>query len=262
MLAVNGVWQTHRMRRSILAFLGPVLLLAACSTATPQGDSATSAPAAASTSPTPAPSAPAASSDSSAPAASGSAAPAPFFSGCKRSEFDTDEWDQLAIVNEGESPVTLTLDPATLIGFDEDAPPRFDSEVEPGGGSAIFQIRVPVNTDPDQPYPYNPQAVAEGDYLVSSTISWVMKVASDGADAGYVAVALTCTSEFDRTDPANWTFLGWTPSVSVEARTEAEPLNWGTEWTGSCDQPVTLTAEGGATVTVEGTCDGTQLTVS
>jgi hypothetical protein len=185
----------------------------------------------------------------------------PFFNGCKRAEFDTDEWDQLAIVNEGGTPVTLTLEPATLVGFDEDAPPRFDSEVEPGAGSAIFRVRVPVNTDPDQPYPYNPQAVSEGDYLVSSTISWVMKAAAGGSEAGYVAVALTCTSEFDRTDPANWTFLGWTPSVSVEARTEAEPSNWGTDWTGSCDEPVTLTAEDGTTVTVQGTCDGTQLTV-
>lgn len=250
------------MRRSILALLGPVLLLAACSTATPVADPASSATADAPTVESSALPVPSASGAPSAPAASGSPAPVPFFSGCKRSEFDTDEWDQLAIVNEGAVPVTLTLDPATLVGFDEDVPPRFDSEVEPGGGSAIFQIRVPVNTDPDQPYPYNPQAVAEGDYLVSSTISWVMKVATDGADAGYVAVALTCTSEFDRTDPANWTFLGWTPSVSVEARTEPEPLDWGTEWTGSCDQPVTLTAEGGATVTVQGTCDGTQLTVS
>ena len=260
MLRAEGVWQTRRMRRTILAVLSPVLLLAACSTATPQVDDPSSAPAEASA-PAASPAA-TASAAASTPAASGSAAPVPFFSGCKRAEFDTDEWDQLAIVNEGPTPVTLALDPATLVGFDEDAPPRFDSEVEPGAGSAIFQVRVPVNTDPDQPYPFNPQAVSEGDYLVSSTISWVMKVAAGDADAGYVAVALTCTSEFDRTDPANWTFLGWTPSVSVEARTEAEPLNWGTEWTGSCDEPVTLEAEDGTSITIQGTCDGTQLTVS
>jgi len=264
MLVGRHVWQTRRMRRSILAVLGPVLLLAACSTATPQSDAASSGTPAASAdgpSATAAP-VPSASGAASAPAASGSAAPAPFFSGCKRAEFDTDEWDQLAIANEGATPVTLTLDPATLVGFDEDVPPRFDSEVEPGAGSAIFQVRVPVNTDPDQPFPYNPQAVSEGDYLVSSTISWVMKVAAGDADAGYVAVALTCTSEFDRTDPAAWKFLGWTPSVSVEARTESKPLNWGSEWTGSCDEPVTLEASDGTSVTIEGTCDGTQLTVT
>jgi hypothetical protein len=239
------------MRRSILAVLGPALLLAACSTATPEGAAPSSAGAEAST--------PAV---SSAPSPSASAAPAPFFSGCKRAEFDTDEWDQLSIVNEGSIPVTLSLDPATLVGFDEDAPPRFDSEIEPGAGSAMFQVRVPVNTDPDQPYPYNPQAVSEGDYLVSSTISWVMQVAAADAEAGYVAVALTCTSEFDRTDPDNWTFLGWTPSVYVENRTDSAPLNWGTDWTGSCDEPVMLEVEGGTSVSIEGTCDGTQLTVS
>jgi hypothetical protein len=194
--------------------------------------------------------------------ASGSAAPAPFFSGCKRVEFDTDEWDQFTLLNEGQVPVTLTLDPPTLVGFDEEAPPRFDSTIDPGAGSAMFQVRVPVNTDPNQPYPYNPQAVSEGDYLVSSTISWVMEVSAGDADAGYLGVALTCTSEFDRTDPENWTFLGWTPSVSVEARTEAAPLVWGQEWTGTCDAPVTLTADDGSTVTVQGTCDGTELTVS
>ena len=78
---------------------------------------------------------------------------------------------------------------------------------------------------------------------------------------GYLGVALTCTSEFDRTDPVNWKFLGWTPSVSVEARSEAAPLVWGKEWTGTCDEPVTLTADDGTTVTVQGTCDGTQLTL-
>ena len=161
----------------------------------------------------------------------------------------------------GSVPVTLTLDPATLVGFDEEVPPRFDSTIEPGAGSAMFQVRVPVNTDPDQPYPYNPQAVSEGDYLVSSTISWAMEVAAGDAAAGYLGVALTCTSEFDRTDPENWTFLGWTPSVSVEARSEAAPLVWGTEWTGTCDEPVTLTADDGTAVTVQGTCDGTQLTL-
>jgi hypothetical protein len=243
------------MRRATYAVIGPVLLLAACSSASTQGSGAppaSSAPAAPSASPA----------ASASPAeATGSAAPAPFFSGCKRSEFDTDEWDQFTILNDGSVPVTLTLDPATLVGFDEEVPPRFDSTIEPGAGSAMFQVRVPVNTDPDQPYPYNPQAVSEGDYLVSSTISWAMEVAAGDAAAGYLGVALTCTSEFDRTDPENWTFLGWTPSVSVEARSEAAPLVWGTEWTGTCDEPVTLTADDGTAVTVQGTCDGTQLTL-
>lgn len=244
------------MRRATYAVIGPVLLLAACSSASTQGSppsvASEPAPSAAASSATPA----------SPPASSGSAAPAPFFSGCKRAEFDTDEWDQFTILNEGSVPVTLTLDPATLVGFDEEVPPRFDSTIEPGAGSAMFQVRVPVNTDPDQPYPYNPQAVSEGDYLVSSTISWVMEAAAGDADAGYLGVALTCTSEFDRTDPGNWTFLGWTPSVSVEARNEATPLIWGPEWTGTCDAPVTLTAGDGTTVTVQGTCDGTELTLS